>query len=48
MVYCPFCKTQKPMKASGKAFDGKGVKQVRYQCTNKICGRYTIHPLKNK
>lgn len=47
-VYCPFCKTTKPMKKSGHAFNGKGEKCVRYQCTNKMCARYTIKPLKSK
>jgi hypothetical protein len=27
---------------------GDGKRHIRYQCTNKICARYTIKPLKSK
>jgi hypothetical protein len=48
MVFCPFCNTKKPMKPAGKAFGGDGKRHVRFQCTNKPCARYTIHPLNSK
>jgi len=47
-VYCPFCESKKPMVKAGKAC-GKDFKVLtRYQCKNKICGRFTVKPLKEK
>ena len=51
---CPICKSQKPMRKKGWAFNGKGQKKQRWGCRNDNCPVFvkeghsymTIYPLK--
>lgn len=55
-VYCPICKSRKPMKKKGKAFNGEGEKKQRWVCCSRKCPVFTqeghhfmtIHPLRSK
>lgn len=47
-VYCPFCRSKKPMWKAGRRIDISGHISQQYQCKNKMCYRHTIDPLRSK
>jgi len=46
-MYCPNCKSMKPMVKAGIIKLAHSEKQ-RWQCVNKFCRRTTINPLRSK
>ena len=42
-VYCPHCKTTKPMVKAGYCWTATGKRQ-RWECTNKPCRKTTVKP----
>jgi transposase-like protein len=47
-LYCPHCRSQKPMWRAGFRVTWSVGKVQQYKCTNKGCGRLTVNPLKSK
>ena len=45
-VYCPFCRSDRPMWKAGIRKDWRGGRKQLYKCG--VCHRQTVNPLKSK